>query len=113
MPATIYTIGHSTHEAGRLVELLRQHGITAIADVRSRPYSRVNPQFNRESLARTLKDAGISYVFLGKELGARPDDRSSYIDGRVSYERLAASALFRDGIDRVMDGADKFHVALM
>jgi hypothetical protein len=73
----------------------------------------MNPQFNRESLVRSLKDAGISYVFLGKELGARPDDRSCYVDGRVSYERLAHTELFGKGIERVTEGAAKFRVALM
>src|SRR5690348_1557234 len=63
----VYTIGHSNHPAGRFVELLRQHGIAAVADVRSTPYSRFNPQFRREALAATLKEAGIHHVFLGKE----------------------------------------------
>jgi len=46
--ATVYTIGHSSHTIERLGALLQQHGVTAVADVRSQPYSRIHPQFNRE-----------------------------------------------------------------
>ena len=69
-PNGIFTIGHSTHELERFVELLKQHRIGAVADVRSMPYSRWQPQFNRDKLSVALKADGIAYVFLGKELGA-------------------------------------------
>ena len=79
----IFTVGHSTHAAEAFVALLRTHGVTAVADLRSAPYSRFNPQFNRETLARALEAQRIRYVFLGRELGARPDDPACYEDGRV------------------------------
>jgi uncharacterized protein (DUF488 family) len=50
----LFTIGHSNHSIGRFVELLRLHGIEIVCDVRSTPYSRFNPQFNRESLTAAL-----------------------------------------------------------
>lgn len=81
--------------------------------MRSSPFSRFNPQFNREPLEHYLKSNGIGYVFLGKELGARSDDRSCYDHGRVQYSRLAQTALFQSGIDRVQQGAAKYRVALM
>lgn len=109
----IFTIGHSTHTVERFVDLLRQHGVTAVADVRSSPYSRFNPQFNRETLERALKEQGIAYVFLGKELGARSDDPSCYEKGRVQYDRLARTDLFREGLERVLKGAKSYRVALM
>ncbi len=68
MTRVVYTIGHSNGTTERLLALLNQHGITAVADVRSQPYSRFNPQFNRETLLGELKTAGIGYVFLGQEL---------------------------------------------
>ena len=67
----IYTIGHSKHPIERFIALLQQHGIDALADVRSTPYSRFNPQFNKEKLQTALAAGGVRYVFLGEELGAR------------------------------------------
>jgi uncharacterized protein (DUF488 family) len=110
---TIFTIGHSTHSLSRFVELLKQHDITALGDVRSKPYSRMNPQFNREDLKQALKEAGIAYVFLGKELGARSEDPSCYENGKIQYERLALTEQFRLGVERVKEGAAKFRLALM
>ena len=113
MTETVYTIGHSTHSIERLVELLKSYEITALCDVRSQPYSRMNPQFNRETLKQELQAAGIKYVFLGQELGARSDDKSCYRSGRVQYDLLAKTALFRRGIERVREGARSYRVALM
>ena len=112
-PNGIFTIGHSTHELERFVELLKQHRIGAVADVRSMPYSRWQPQFNREKLSVALNADGIAYVFLGKELGARSDDPACYANGRVQYRRLARTALFRSGIQRVLDGSQRMSIALM
>ena len=113
MKGTVFTVGHSTHPVERFVQLLSRHEITAIADVRSQPYSRMNPQFNRDALRSTLKDAGIAYVFLGKELGARSNDESCYLNGKVQYDRLAMTSLFREGLDRVELGLAKHRIALM
>ena len=112
-PGTIYTIGHSNHPLDVFLELLRRHDITALADVRSQPYSRFNPQFNRETLERFLRDNDAAYVFLGRELGARSSDPSCYDQGRVSYERLAQTDLFRAGLERVIAGREAHLVALM
>ena len=92
---SVFTVGHSNHPLEHFIGLLRRHGVTAIADVRSKPYSRMNPQFNREDLSEALKAAGIVYVFLGKELGARTEDPACYESGKVRYDRLARTDLFR------------------
>jgi uncharacterized protein (DUF488 family) len=109
----IFTVGHSNHPLEHLIGLLRRHGVTALADVRSTPYSRTNPQFNREHLSEALKAAGIVYVFLGKELGARSEDPACYENGKVLYDRLARTDLFRSGIERVLEGAGKFRLVLI
>jgi uncharacterized protein (DUF488 family) len=110
----IYTIGHSKHPIDRFITLLQQHGIDALADVRSTPYSRFNPQFNREKLQIALKSAGIRYVFLGEELGARSKNPECYDEqGRVRYTRLAASDLFRHGLDRLVAGMRDHCIAIM
>jgi uncharacterized protein (DUF488 family) len=110
----IYTVGHSKHPIDRFVALLQRHAIDALADVRSTPYSRFNPQFNRERLQAALAAAGIQYVFLGEELGARSKDPGCYDDnGRVSYAKLAATPAFRHGIDRLLTGMRDHRIAIM
>lgn len=113
MKSHVYTVGHSTHQIEKLVLLLKQHGVTALCDVRSQPYSRVNPQFNREDLKDELRRNGITYVFLGKELGARSEDTGCYVQGKVSYERLAKTELFQRGLERVQEGMRNYRIALM
>jgi hypothetical protein len=109
----IFTVGHSNHPTAHLRALLTSHGISAIADVRSSPYSRMNPQFNREGLRQELKGWGVSYAFLGVELGARTDNRSCYADGKVQYDRLGGTPLFQSGIERLLAGACKHRIALL
>ncbi|MFC0242785.1 DUF488 domain-containing protein [Rhodopseudomonas telluris] len=113
MVDAVYTIGHSTHTIEKLIAMLKEHGITAIGDVRSRPYSRMNPQFNREPLKKALRETDIAYVFLGAELGARSEDMSCYRNGQVQYDLLARTDLFKRGIERVKDGAHRYRLALM
>ncbi len=109
----IYTVGHSTHPFEKFLGLLQKQGVTAIVDVRSIPYSRFNPQFNREELRSALKAHVIRYVFLGKELGARSADESCYVNGKVQYKLLAKTALFQSGLARVIHGAESHKIALM
>ena len=109
----LFTIGHSTHSAERFLELLRQHNIEAVGDVRSSPFSAWTPQFNRQVLEATLKKAGIHYVFLGNELGARRAEREVYVDGIARYERIAKTPAFQEGLERVRKGSRKLRLALM
>ena len=67
---TLYTVGHSNHSLATFLGLLSQHGIEAIADVRSMPYSRHVPHFNPSALRSALSGVGVAYVSMGKELGA-------------------------------------------
>lgn len=113
MGDSVFTVGHSNHPLEHFIRLLRHHAITAIVDVRSTPYSRSNPQFNREGLKEALTAAGIAYVFLGKELGARSEDPVCYENGKVRYDRLAHTELFRKGLERVRAGSERFRLALM
>lgn len=111
--SVIYTIGHSNHSIEQFIGFLKQHGITAVADVRSAPYSRYNPQFNKEALFVSLEKEGIAYVFLGKELGARPDDPSCYENGQVDFSRVAEREEFKGGLGRILQGSEKYRIALM
>lgn len=109
----IFTIGHSNHSPETFLSLLHQHGITALADVRSAPYSRHLPHFNKQALQTYLPDAEIRYVFLGAELGARPRDESCYVEGKAVYEKIAASEAFQQGLNRLLKGVENHRIALM
>lgn len=113
MHKTLFTIGHSTHPMEHFVALLKRHDVQAVCDVRSVPYSQHNPQFNREPLNERLRAAGVSYVFLGKELGARSDNPACYIDGKVQYNYVVDEPIFQQGLRRLRKGIEKFRVALM
>ena len=111
----IHTIGHSDHDTAAFIALLRRHGITLVADVRSQPYSRWTPQFNRETLARDLEEAGVAYVHLGDTLGGRPSDPALYDPGqeRPDYRRVEQTNAYQAGIDRLLDLARAERVAVM
>jgi uncharacterized protein (DUF488 family) len=113
MVCEVFTIGHSTHSIEKFIDLLSTNGIQVVADVRSSPFSKFTPQFNRENLQNSLKASGIRYVFLGKELGARSEDPACYVADKVQYDRLAKTPLFQSGLDRVIDGANGYRIALM
>jgi len=109
----VLTIGHSIHAWDGFLAILRSKGVTAIADVRSAPYSRYAPQFNRDALAASLQAADIAYVPLGKELGGRPADQALFSDGVADYERMAATPRFAAGLDRIVSGAARYRIAVM
>jgi uncharacterized protein (DUF488 family) len=110
----LYSIGHSTQSLESLVGLLNLHAIDVVADVRTAPFSKFNPQFNRRDLEFGLKEQGLQYVFLGKELGGRPDGEEFYDpDGHVLYGRMAETPEFSSGLDRLLEGVQQYRVAMM
>jgi uncharacterized protein (DUF488 family) len=110
---TIITIGHSRHPLERFLALLRQAQVQCVADVRSTPMSRFSPHFNKKALAASLEGQGIAYLFLGKELGGRPERPELYRDGVADYEKMATSAEFGAGLERLADAAKRHRVAAM
>ena len=84
-----------------------------MADVRSAPYSRFCPQFNRDVLTATLKASNIRYSYLGRELGGRSDDPACYQGGQIQYDLVARTSVFREGLARVVGGAESYRIALM
>jgi len=109
----LYTVGHSNHSTEEFIGLLKRHRIEVVADVRSAPYSRYCPQFNKDVIASSLQVAGIGYIFLGKELGGRPDEESCYKGGRVDFRRVAEREEFKEGLERLLAESLKHCVALM
>lgn len=77
----IFTIGHSTRPADELVSILKAHGITRLIDIRTVPKSRTNPQFNQETLRRTLAAAGVVYEHMAGLGGLRRPRKDSVNTG--------------------------------
>ena len=90
----IYTIGYGSRSIAELIEVLHQHEIAYLIDVRSAPYSRYKPEFSKAPLANELERHGIRYVFMGDTLGGRPDDETCYVNGKVDYEKVKATAFY-------------------
>jgi uncharacterized protein (DUF488 family) len=108
----LFTIGHSNHPIQRFLELLRRHGIGAVADVRSRPYSRFVPHFSKERLQRILEEEGIGYLYLGRELGGKPP-RGESPSSTPDYVSRIGQPEFRAGIERLLEAAGQRRTALM
>jgi len=99
----LFSIGHSNHTAEHFLQLLQRHDIVCLADVRSAPYSRYNPQFNRESLAALLQQHGIAYLWLGDSLGGK-----RRVEGNYSYDET-----FGRGLELLLKTADSHPTAMM
>lgn len=110
----LFTIGHGNIPAEAFVTLLHQHNIELLADVRSQPYSRFNPQFNRETLKQTVTSAGIAYAYLGNAIGGIPSDKQFYLpNGNADYDRLEQAGFYQTGIAQLLDVAADCRVAIM
>jgi uncharacterized protein (DUF488 family) len=108
----LYTIGHSNHAIEHFLGLLERHEIRAVADVRSRPYSRFVPHFSKERLEHGLADAGIGYLFLGRELGGKPprDDPDRW---PADYPSRVRQPAFRSGIEVLLEAARRQRVVIL
>jgi uncharacterized protein (DUF488 family) len=110
----IWTIGHSNHTFEHFAKLLQAEGIEVVVDVRSYPYSRIAPHFNREELDAALRGAGTRYLFFGEELGGRPSREEHYDeDGHARYDRMAEQPGFQMAVQRLLSGAREHRVALV
>jgi uncharacterized protein (DUF488 family) len=110
----VFTVGHSNHSAEKFNRLLKGPGVEVLVDIRSRPYSRHAPQFNASGIEATLSGEGIRYLFLGRELGGRPEGGEFYdTEGRVDYTLVEGSGLFLDGIKRLEQEIKIRKVALL
>jgi uncharacterized protein (DUF488 family) len=110
----LYTIGHSNHPLDTFLGLLDAHAIQVLVDVRSQPYSKYTPHFASRQLKAAVTAREILYLYLGKELGGRPNGAEFYdADGYVRYDLVAESPLFLEGIARLEQGIGKYRVAAM
>lgn len=111
---TIYSIGHSNQPQDAFIALLQRHGIQSLVDVRSAPYSRYVPHFNRPELEYAVERAGIRYLYFGDELGGRPPGDEFYdSEGYVLYYRAARAPFFLRGLERLTDEGALYRTAVM
>jgi uncharacterized protein (DUF488 family) len=116
---TIFTIGHSNHPIERFLELLEQHAIEELADVRRFPGSRAHPQFNRERLQATLEERGIAYRWieaLGGRRKAAGGPSPNLALRNASFRNFAdymATSEFREAADALAASAVTRRTALM
>jgi uncharacterized protein (DUF488 family) len=103
--APVLTVGHSVHAADVFLSLLRRHDVGEIVDVRSQPFSRWQPHFNRAALESAAASGGIPYRFAGDSLGGRPSDPRLFHGGGADYEAMALAPAFLVGIDAVLASA--------
>lgn len=99
----VFTAGFSNLPQERFLNNLRTYDIQVLVDVRSRPYSRHAPQFNKEQVEALSRDWGLRYLYLGRELGGMPENPDLYDgQGYVLYDRVAAQPWFEAGIALVL-----------
>lgn len=110
---TLYTIGHSNRSFEHFASLLHQHGIDVLVDVRSRPYSRFVPHFNKRPVSEALRAHAVRYLFLGNELGGKLGDEYRDAQGNLDYARRAQAPDFRAGLGELMALAESHAAAIM
>jgi uncharacterized protein (DUF488 family) len=107
----IYSIGYGNRSIEEVIQLLKQYEIRFLIDVRSKPFSRIHPDFAKQALQQHIESAGLKYVFMGKELGGQPDDPTCFTaDGHVDYELVKTKEFYWDGIQRLIRAHEGGHV---
>ena len=120
----LYTIGHSNHPIDKFIRLLNDHGIRQLVDVRSTPYSRHNPQFNKDNLQQVLVKHDIEYIYAGTNLGGRPRDPTCYKHNaipskntdylhEVNYPEVMKRPWFIEGIQGLLKLASQHTTAML
>lgn len=113
MPNEILSLGHSSLAFPRFLGLLKSAQVTAVADVRSSPYSGRFPWFSQREMKGALKEAGVAYAFLGKELGGRPASPELYRGSVADYDAMARTSLFHSGLERLLQGSQTHRIAMV
>ena len=111
----IYTIGHSNYPVEKLIDMLKHYNINTVVDIRGTPYSKYNVQYNKETLAQTLKETGFIYIYMAKEFAANRENKISYNnEGYSDFEKVITEKEFLKGIERLKTGCGKgYNIALL
>ena len=114
MTSTIFTIGYAGFRVHEFVDALSFHGVSAVIDVRSVPFSRYAPKYDAPVISKRLESRNICYRHLPREFGSRQQDRSFYNPkGYVDFEKFAKSGQFQEGVNKVLAGMNDYVFAFM
>ena len=112
--SSLYSIGHGNKSVETLIEELKYFDINYLIDIRSKPYSKYHPQFNKNDIKFSLEKENITYTFMGDILGGLPDDNTCYTNGHVDYNKLKEKDFFKKGLERLITANNKkIKVAIM
>ena len=107
----IYTIGHSNYPVEKLIDMLKYYDINCVIDIRGTPYSKYNVQYNKETIAKSLKEAGFLYIYMAKEFAANRENKLSYNkEGYSDFEKVVNEKEFINGIERLKAGCEKGYI---
>ncbi|NYB52392.1 MAG: DUF488 domain-containing protein [Methanobacteriaceae archaeon] len=109
----VFTIGHSNHKFSVFSELIQKQEVNMVVDVRTSPYSKYSPHFNRKPLEKALKQFNIKYLYLGNKIGGKPRDKKFYHDDKLIYHRLEADNNYQEGLKELLNSAKNYRVVLM
>lgn len=111
----IYTIGHSSHTSDYFLHLLRKFNINSVVDIRSVPFSKYVPNFNKNEIKNFLNLNHIYYVYMAREFGLiQEDSKLFHPDGYLDFNKLSETEFFIKGINRLKSGVDNgYKIAIM
>ena len=113
MSREIFTIGHSNQLFSSLLELIQKNDINLVVDVRTSPYSKYSPHFNKKPLQAALEESSIKYVYIGNKIGGKPRDKKFYHDDKLIYHRLEKDENYQYGIKELIKLAGDNRIVLM
>ena len=108
----IYTIGYGNRSLDEFITIILNSSVKFLIDIRSKPYSQFNPDFNKDNLILKFKEMKIEYAFMGDLLGGRPSSNDCYTDGKVDYDKLSVNKQFLKGLKR-LENANKKNIKVM
>jgi uncharacterized protein (DUF488 family) len=103
MKMQVFTIGHSNHLFREFLELIQKNNVNMVVDVRTSPYSKYSPHFNKKPLMKSLIESGINYVYLGNKIGGKPKDRKFYYEDKLQYHLLEKDEKYKEGLQELVD----------
>lgn len=108
------TIGYGNMQLDEFINLLLVTRVNYLVDIRTTPFSKYKPAFNKQNLQEALLKKGITYLWLGDSLGGRPSDDSCYFEnGTVDYVKTSQTEAFKAGMEKLLDLRIPYNVAIM